>query len=243
MMKWIKREMFAAITVKYRSVENIKKGRKKQVGKGKAPMPFYATYVGHIKNGVFETWDECRAEIHKKPKYKKFATRQEAERFNREGPFETPQGDFDIVVYTDGACRKNGKAGAVAGYGIYFGENDPRNVSARIMDKATNNIAELTAVCKTLELLEKDMKAGKRCVIYTDSTYAILCCGSYGERCEKKKWPDDIPNLQLVKKTYDLAKQHKDRLAFVHVAAHTEKTDVHSVGNSNADRLATQSIA
>jgi ribonuclease HI len=206
-------------------------------------MPFYATYVGHIKNGVFETWDECRAEIHKKPKYKKFATRAEAERFNREGPFAAPEGSFDVVVYTDGACRKNGKAGAVAGYGIYFGENDARNVSTRTIGKATNNIAELTAVMRTLQLLEPDFKMGKRCAVYTDSQYAILCCGSYGERCEKKKWPEDIPNLELVKQTHALAKQYAASLAFVHVTAHTEGTDVHSVGNRNADRLATAAIA
>lgn len=206
-------------------------------------MPFYATYLGHIKNGVFETWDECRSEIHKKPKYKKFATREEAVKFNREGPFASPEGEFDVVVYTDGACRKNGKVDAVAGYGIYFGENDRRNVSTRLTGKATNNIAELTAVHRTLQLLENDLKAGKRCAIYTDSTYAILCCGSYGERCEKKKWPDDIPNLELVKQAYMLAKSYVGHIAFVHVTAHTELQDVHSLGNNNADRLATSAIA
>ena len=206
-------------------------------------MPFYATYIGHIQNGVFDTWDACRAEIHKKPKYKKFATREEAERFNREGPFASPQGTFDLVVYTDGACRKNGKAGAVAGYGIYFGANDPRNVSTRLTGKATNNIAELTAVFQTLQLLEPEFKAGKRCAIYTDSTYSILCCGSYGDRCEKKKWPEDVPNLELVKRTHALAKQYANNLAFVHVTAHTDAKDVHSIGNSHADRLATSAIA
>ena len=205
-------------------------------------MPFYATYIGHIQNGVFETWDACRAEIHKKPKYKKFDTREEAEVFHREGPFKSAQGEFDITVYTDGACKKNGKAGAVAGYGIYFGENNPRNVSTRLNGKATNNIAELTAVLKTLQLLEKELKAGQRCALYTDSSYAILCCGSYGERCAKKNWPEDIPNLLLLKETYHLAEEYKTQLAFVHISAHTGKDDVHSVGNSNADRLATQAI-
>jgi ribonuclease HI len=206
-------------------------------------MPFYATYIGHIKNGVFNTWDECRSEINKKPKYKKFNTREEAEKFNREGPFSPPEGAFDIVVYTDGACKKNGKNNATAGYGIYFGPSDLRNESTRLTGKVTNNIAELTAVNKTLQLLDADLKAGKRCAIYTDSTYAILCCGSYGQRCEKKKWPEDIPNRELLMHTYSLAKSYTDRLVFVHIAAHTEKTDVHSVGNSNADRLATQAIS
>lgn len=201
-------------------------------------MPFYATYVGHIQNGVFTTWDECRAEIHKKPKYKKFATREEAEKFNREGPFASASEDFDVVVYTDGACRKNGKAGAVAGYGIYFGENDARNVSSRLVGKATNNIAELTAVVKAIELLKPDLGSGKRCGIYTDSTYSMLCCGGYGDKCAKKGWPEDTPNLALVRQAYTLVKQNPG-LGLVHVLAHTTKTDAHSTGNRNADILAT----
>ena len=35
----------------------------------------------------------------------------------------------EIVVYTDGACVNNGKPDARAGYGVYFGEGDKRNVS------------------------------------------------------------------------------------------------------------------
>lgn len=30
------------------------------------------------------------------------------------------------VVYTDGACQGNGKIGAIAGIGIWWGHNDPR---------------------------------------------------------------------------------------------------------------------
>jgi ribonuclease HI len=31
-----------------------------------------------------------------------------------------------LHVWTDGACRNNGKKGAVAGVGVYFGKDDPR---------------------------------------------------------------------------------------------------------------------
>lgn len=34
------------------------------------------------------------------------------------------------VVYTDGACRGNGKKGAVAGIGVWWGNNDPRCVDS-----------------------------------------------------------------------------------------------------------------
>ena len=43
-------------------------------------------------------------------------------------------------IYTDGGCINNGKPNAIAGIGIYFGENDPRNVSKRLVGQQTNNI-------------------------------------------------------------------------------------------------------
>jgi len=187
---------------------------------------------------VFETWDECRREIHKKPKFKKFATRAEAEAFQQHGPFGEASTSFDRVVYTDGGCIRNGKAGAVGGYGIYFGPDDPRNVSARLEGKATNNIAELTAVIKAIELVQADIDAGLSVGVYTDSTYAMLCCGTYGAKCAAKGWAGDIPNVELVQRAYTLAAN----VELVHVAAHTGGADAHSLGNAAADALATQAL-
>ena len=51
-----------------------------------------------------------------------------------------------IVVYTDGACSNNGKPNAIAGIGVYFSQNDPRNVSRRIVGKQSNNTSELSAI-------------------------------------------------------------------------------------------------
>lgn len=187
-------------------------------------MPFYATYTGHIQNGVFTTWEECKNEIHKKPKYKKFDTLEQAQHFNTFGPFGTDE-VFDYCVYTDGSCRKE-----ASGYGIYFGKDDPRNVSMRL-EGATNNVAELTAVIECAKRIGSE-KVG----IYTDSQYAILCCTTYGEKCAKKKWVD-IPNCDLVREGYTLFQQ-KRNLTLVHVNAHTLKCDVHSNGNREADLLA-----
>ena len=50
---------------------------------------------------------------------------------------------FDYYVYTDGACSNNGSLNAKAGIGIYFGENDIRNVSQPVVGKQSNNTAEL----------------------------------------------------------------------------------------------------
>ena len=31
-----------------------------------------------------------------------------------------------VVVYSDGSCMKNGRCGARAGIGVYWGDDDPR---------------------------------------------------------------------------------------------------------------------
>ncbi|KAI6154013.1 ribonuclease H-like protein [Pisolithus tinctorius] len=57
----------------------------------------------------------------------------------------TPDADekeFD-VVYCDGACKGNGATGSKAGIGVWWGHNDPRNLSERCPGDQTNNRAEL----------------------------------------------------------------------------------------------------
>lgn len=206
-------------------------------------MPYYAIYTGHIQNGVFTTWDECKKESHKRPKYKKFDTRAEAEEFSNHGPdYSTnpsPGSAYDIILYTDGACSNNGKKNATAGYGIYVSENHPLNQCVRLTTgKLTNNVAELTAV---VEAIKSAVPTYKNICIYTDSNYSMLCASSFGEKCNKKGWAADIPNVDLVKELYTLVKQYP--ITLLHVTAHTTNDDVHSIGNREADRLATQSIA
>ena len=199
-------------------------------------MPYYATYTGHIQNGIFESWEECKKEIYKKPKYKKFNTLEEAQHFHKFGPFGTDQ-IFDTCIYTDGSCKNNGKEHAVGGYAIYFGPDDPRNVSQRLEGKITNNIAELTAILECLKRVGPESTG-----IYTDSQYAILCCTTYGEKCQKKKWEETIPNVALVREAYLSMKAHPN-VTLVHVNAHTLKCDEHSNGNREADLLATRCYA
>jgi len=195
-------------------------------------MPFYAVYTGHIKNEVFETWEACKPETYKKPKYKKFETKKEAERFQKYGPFGTEE-EFNTCIYTDGsAIQKQGIY--YGGYGIYYGNSDPRNKSV-FLGNVTNNVAELTAIRDCARTLTEET------AIYTDSMYALLCCTSYGEKCKKKKWPADIPNGALVRETYELC-QSKPFLHLVHVPAHTTAGDKHSIGNREADHLAKESL-
>ena len=146
-------------------------------------------------------------------------------------------------VYTDGACIHNGKKYAKAGIGIFFGLGDKRNVSERISGKQTNNAAELEAILRVFQILEKEIKKGEEYVVMTDSEYAIKCMGSYGYKLALKHWKSDkpIPNLEKVKAGFILF-QNYPNVTLQHVRAHTGKKDAHSLGNEWADKLATASI-
>lgn len=47
-----------------------------------------------------------------------------------------------VQVFTDGSCENNGKKHAIAGLGVYFGDDHPLNASEAILGKATNNIGK-----------------------------------------------------------------------------------------------------
>jgi ribonuclease HI len=147
----------------------------------------------------------------------------------------------EYYVYTDGSCSNNGKEDALAGIGIYFGENDVRNISQRVIGKQSNNTAEVGAIIKLYSIIENDILSGKKIGIVSDSTYAIRCATTYGKKCEEGGWKKDIPNKDMVKQVFELYK-NKTNINFFHVMAHTEKTDIHSIGNNGADKLANKAI-
>ena len=161
-------------------------------------------------------------------------------------------------IYTDGACSNNGRKNAKAGYGVYISENNPNNISERVVGKQTNNTAEVLAIIKALELIKRNIKiettkyAGNnninqditQWVIVTDSKYALRYATTLGEKYNKENWKTDIPNKELVKQLYLLTqyvKKYKN-VEFQKVEAHTGKQDKHSLGNEQADKLARLAI-
>ena len=222
---------------------------------------FYAVAKGR-NIGIFTTWNECKEAVSRFPfaKYQKFTKIEDAIAFmaeNREPtqpytPITIPertepvhvQLDIppDYYVYTDGACTNNGKQNAKAGIGIFFGENDPRNVSKRVIGKQTNNVAELTAVLSVYPIIVDDVLSGKIIMIVTDSEYAIKCITSYGKKCAKDGWLNiDIPNQTLVRDVYETY-MGIPNIRFMHINSHTGNKDIHSIGNEHADRLANESL-
>lgn len=210
--------------------------------KFKNKMVFYAIANG-ITIGIFTNWNDCDASVkgYKNAIYKKFATQTEAKEFieKYQPVVEAKEFISDYYVYTDGACSNNGKLNAIASIGIYFGPDDLRNTSKRIVGKQTNNTAELSAIIETYELIKEDVQFGKKISIVTDSEYAIKCVGIYGEKCFKTQWKKDIPNKELVQIVYELYKG-KHNIQFIHIKSHTNNTDIHTLGNYHADQLANQ---
>lgn len=150
-----------------------------------------------------------------------------------------------VNVYIDGACSNNGKPNAKAGYGIFFGDKDPRNEYGRVIGKQTNNTGELTAFIRLIDIV-------KPCVcciqidVYCDSKYVLDSITTYGDKLKSNNWKTEKntipPNIELVKKAYELYQENKKHIKLHHIDAHTGKTDIHSLGNAEADKLACLAI-
>ncbi|VDL69968.1 unnamed protein product [Nippostrongylus brasiliensis] len=89
---------------------------------------FYAVANGR-RIDVFRTWDECRAQVEGFP-----------------AASDPSKWEAAPVVYTDGACSNNGKLGAKAGYGVYWGPDHEDNACGPVTGAPTNNRGELLAV-------------------------------------------------------------------------------------------------
>ena len=223
---------------------------------------YYSINKG-FKIGIYNSWDECKIHVlgFKGAKYKKFNNKEDAEyyliygkeniikkniiikkKYNIMNKNNYKLGDIkNIKVYTDGSCYNNGCKDATAGIGIYFGENDKRNVSKKIIGKQTNNTAELKAILEVSEILYNEINNGDIIEICSDSDYAIKCCTTYGKKQELLDWKPNIPNKELVREIYNIYSKYSNVL-FKHVKAHTSKMDIDSIGNRNADRLANESL-
>lgn len=232
----------------------------------------YAVVYGRHP-GIYNTWKECKAVTAHFPcaKFKSFGSRKEALKYmldhnskNKATSTTTNMNwsqkvkmnvvvatetevqvadDYTYYVYTDGACRNNGRPGAEAGSGIWFGKGDSRNESLRLYGKQTNNTAEVRAILKACDTIVADLADNpvKEWVIVTDSMYALRYATTLGNKHSQEDWIRDIPNKALVRELHRRVSS-EPRIKMMKVAAHTGYTDPHSLGNAQADRLANLAI-
>ncbi|KAJ3721993.1 ribonuclease H-like domain-containing protein [Lentinula raphanica] len=221
---------------------------------------YYAVRKGRVI-GVYTTWNECEQQVkgYTGAAFKKFFSKAEAEAFvtstesglskvnpviprtkdevRPEHSVKSSSSKEPLVVYCDGACKGNGKIGSVAGIGVWWGHDDPRNLAERCPGDQTNNRAELVAICRVFETtpFRKSLLT-----IKTDSKYSINCFNSWFSNWEANGWRKsdgtEIKNLDLIRYIYVLLRarsQFKQPVELVYVKGHAG-----IVGNEGADSLA-----
>ena len=159
-----------------------------------------------------------------------------------------------IIIFTDGSTLNNQSKGKrKGGVGVFFGDEDTRNISISLEDtdtnKVTNQVAELLACIKGIEKVVTSQKIGKnKIIIYTDSMYIVNMMNSWAKNWEKNNWKKsdnkDVENIELIKKLYYYSKNLK--IDFRHVKSHQKEPDKNNpdykiwYGNNQADKLAVE---
>jgi len=224
---------------------------------------YYSVHKGRVP-GIYLSWDQCKKQIDKfeGAMYKKFMKNDEAKLFLKNGfgenkkPRSVTRKENDdiknnqkiiietedpntIFIYTDGSCIKL-KNMSKAGCGIYIPEKNIKVGSPLVNQKITNNRAEMTAIIDSFKYLDESDLLRKIC-IFTDSQYSMYIFNGTGERYEKDGFKNngkDVPNIDLIKKILELKRKYN--VVLLKVRAHTDKKDVHSIGNDIADKLANE---
>ncbi|MCA9676422.1 MAG: ribonuclease HI, partial [Myxococcales bacterium] len=126
-----------------------------------------------------------------------------------------------IAVWTDGACTGNP---GPCGIGVVVVEDGERREASEYLGEGTNNIAELVAIERGLELV----RDRQRCVlVHSDSSYALGLLG--------KNWKAKA-NAELVARLRKLAGEFAD-VRWIKVKGHAGVPE-----NERCDQLARDAI-
>lgn len=142
----------------------------------------------------------------------------------------------EVTIYTDGACRGNGKENSVGAFGIVFMYNGVQKEIKQAFENTTNNIMELTAVIQALSMLKEPCIAN----IYSDSAYVVNAINSkWIDGWQKNGWKNSskepVKNKELWMKLIELMNYHKVR--FNKVKGHSD-----NVYNNRCDELANEAM-
>lgn len=133
-----------------------------------------------------------------------------------------PQNDkeYDIHIWTDGACTRNGYDDAHAAWAFVSGKTEK---AGRVVGKQTNNTAEALAVYHALLWAAEEKH--KRVKIYSDSQITLNGL---------KKSPDRVKeNREIFQLIEDVIMANGLTVDFEKVPAHAD-----NINNNRADRLA-----
>ncbi|KAJ2158472.1 hypothetical protein GGF46_003757 [Coemansia sp. RSA 552] len=140
------------------------------------------------------------------------------------------------VIYVDGSCLNPDQPNARAGYGVFYGDNNPRNAALPLMDKEqTNQRAEIAAVNYAL----KNSNYNQALNIYSDSTTTIAAMTKWREEWTRNGYVTrerkPVANADLIREGHRLLALHIAPVNFEYVAGHSGNH-----GNEQAHKLAAE---
>lgn len=144
--------------------------------------------------------------------------------------------DGFTVVHVDGSCRENGREGAEASFGVFWGDSHPMNAKRKLglHEIHTNNRAELQAA---IHALQQGKESGIQTLeVRSDSLYLTAGMNDWTMRWKKNGWKKSNGKNVLNKdKWVELysAKKLFTNVKWTHVSGHTGIW-----GNEQADALA-----
>lgn len=138
----------------------------------------------------------------------------------------------EISIYTDGACRGNGKEDTIGGFGIVLIYNGNIKEIKEAYKNTTNNKMELMAVIRALSLLKEPCRVS----LYSDSAYVINAVNScWIEGWLKNNWKNSkkepVKNRELWEQLIKLMAVHS--VKFIKVKGHSDNEY-----NNRCDKLA-----
>ncbi len=205
---------------------------------------FYAVAHGYTC-GIFDDWSQVHPNVNgfRGATYKSFSTLTEAEAFlsshsvkivhycsttqvsvrqKRKAPDE--ESKSALVIYTDGGCRNPGTEQAIAGSGVYFGPDDPRNTSATVPGDQTSSRAELWAIKVAIEEIPENNKEEVCIITDSDSSKNLI----------SRNWKARA-NLDILDQIWDLLKARNVTIQWTRGHSGTH-------GNEMAHQLASQAL-
>lgn len=98
------------------------------------------------------------------------------------------------VIFTDGACSRNGAEGARSGIGVYWPNNPSNNISEPLGGRQTNQRAEIKAASRGIA--QARSQGYDQITVKTDSHYVKNAAESWIGKWEESGWSKDVVNKQ-----------------------------------------------
>lgn len=147
-------------------------------------------------------------------------------------------GDDNLYIFTDGGCKNNGRKNAIAGYSVFFTDDEtsnyyPFNTSGLVINDASNQRAELVAISKCFKCIleNNEVFKNKNIIIVSDSIYSINCITKWSANWKLNGWKtakgEQIKHMELIQEIIQNLEDVKEycKISFKHIFSHTKEPE------------------